>query len=81
MSCITGDYAAGFLGSSEGCAWNMKPFEVRHTSLLNSSLNRLINYISQLIDTPDLKVDRGQGNHVSVEFSILYRVRSRNIGL
>ncbi|KAF8901487.1 heme peroxidase [Gymnopilus junonius] len=27
----------------------------------------------ELIDTPDLKVERGQGNHVSVEFSILYR--------
>ncbi|PPQ84052.1 hypothetical protein CVT26_013955, partial [Gymnopilus dilepis] len=53
MSCIMGDYVAGFLGSSEGCNWNMNAFDV--------------------INTPDLKVDRGQGNHVSVEFNILYR--------
>jgi len=30
MSCITGDYAAGFLGSSEGCNFNMNPFDVSH---------------------------------------------------
>ncbi|PPQ95917.1 hypothetical protein CVT26_016140 [Gymnopilus dilepis] len=53
MSCIMGDYVAGFLGSSEGCNWNMNAFDV--------------------INTPDLKVARGQGNHVSVEFNILYR--------
>jgi hypothetical protein len=53
MSCIMGDYVAGFLGSSEGCNWNMNAFDV--------------------IKTKDLKVDRGLGNHVSVEFNILYR--------
>ena len=28
MSSIMGDYVAGFLGSSEGCNWNMKAFDV-----------------------------------------------------
>ncbi|KAG5648767.1 hypothetical protein DXG03_000115 [Asterophora parasitica] len=53
MSAIMGDYVAGFLGSSEGCNWNMNAFDV--------------------IQGKDLKVERGQGNHVSVEFNILYR--------
>ncbi|KDR73404.1 hypothetical protein GALMADRAFT_142500 [Galerina marginata CBS 339.88] len=53
MSCIMGDYVAGFLGSSEGCNWNMDAFDV--------------------INGKDLKVSRGSGNHVSVEFNILYR--------
>ncbi|KAF5372301.1 hypothetical protein D9615_009236 [Tricholomella constricta] len=53
MSAIMGDYVAGFLGSSEGCNWNMNAFD--------------------LIQTKDLKVERGLGNHVSVEFNILYR--------
>ncbi|RDB14949.1 Psi-producing oxygenase A [Hypsizygus marmoreus] len=53
MSAIMGDYVAGFLGSSEGCNWNMNAFDP--------------------IQTKDLKVERGQGNHVSVEFNILYR--------
>lgn len=29
INSVTGDYAAGFLGSAEGCNWNMKPFDVR----------------------------------------------------
>ena len=29
MSAIMGDYVAGFLGSSEGCNWNMNAFDVR----------------------------------------------------
>ncbi|KAG5636742.1 hypothetical protein H0H81_007000 [Sphagnurus paluster] len=53
MSTILGDYVAGFLGSSEGCNWNMNAFDP--------------------IQTKDLKVERGLGNHVSVEFNILYR--------
>ncbi|KAL0959662.1 hypothetical protein HGRIS_011364 [Hohenbuehelia grisea] len=53
MSMIMGDYVAGFLGSSEGCNWNMNAFDQ--------------------IKTKDLEVPRGQGNHVSVEFNILYR--------
>ena len=28
MSAIMGDYVAGFLGSSEGCNWNMNAFDV-----------------------------------------------------
>jgi linoleate 10R-lipoxygenase len=28
MSLIIGDYVAGFLGISEGSAWNMEPFKV-----------------------------------------------------
>ncbi|KAF5370929.1 hypothetical protein D9615_009815 [Tricholomella constricta] len=53
MSAIMGDYVAGFLGSSEGCNWNMNAFDP--------------------IQTKDLKVQRGLGNHVSVEFNVLYR--------
>ncbi|KAF5368150.1 hypothetical protein D9615_010185 [Tricholomella constricta] len=53
MSAIMGNYVAGFLGSSEGCNWNMDALDV--------------------IDTKSLKVKRGQGNHCSVEFNILYR--------
>ncbi|KAG5644792.1 hypothetical protein DXG03_007613 [Asterophora parasitica] len=56
MSAIMGDYVAGFLGSSEGCNWNMNAFDT--------------------IQTKSLKVDRGLGNHVSVEFNILYRWHS-----
>ena len=29
MSAIMGDYVASFLGSSEGCNWNMNAFDVR----------------------------------------------------
>ncbi|KAG6916804.1 hypothetical protein DXG01_005269 [Tephrocybe rancida] len=53
MSAIMGDYVAGFLGSSEGCNWNMNAFDP--------------------IQTKELEVQRGLGNHVSVEFNILYR--------
>jgi hypothetical protein len=53
MSAIFGDYVAGFLGSSEGCNWNMDAFDV--------------------IKNKDNVVQRGEGNHVSVEFNILYR--------
>ncbi|KAF9477868.1 heme peroxidase [Pholiota conissans] len=53
INSITGDYAAGFMGSAEGCNWNMKPFD--------------------RISTKDLTVPRGQGNHCSVEFNVLYR--------
>ncbi|KAL0959663.1 hypothetical protein HGRIS_011365 [Hohenbuehelia grisea] len=53
MAMIMGDYVAGFLGSSEGCNWNMNAFDQ--------------------IKTKELEVPRGQGNHVSVEFNILYR--------
>jgi len=34
MSAIMGDYVAGFLGSSEGCNWNMNAFDVRYLSTL-----------------------------------------------
>ena len=53
MSAIMGDYVAGFLGSSEGCNWNMNAFDV--------------------IKTKENHVERGLGNHVSVEFNVLYR--------
>ena len=70
MSCIMGDYVAGFLGSSEGCNWNMNAFDVRLSVPPFFQIPKRL----QVINTPDLKVDRGQGNHVSVEFNILYRV-------
>jgi len=53
MSAIMGDYVASFLGSSEGCNWNMNAFDI--------------------INKKNLKVERGQGNQVSVEFNVLYR--------
>lgn len=31
MAAIMGDYVAGFLGSSEGCNWNMNAFDVSGT--------------------------------------------------
>ena len=31
--------------------------------------------VQQLIKNKDLTVERGQGNHVSVEFNVLYRVK------
>lgn len=33
MSLIMGDYVAGFLGLSEGNAWNLDAFDVRFQSL------------------------------------------------
>ncbi|KAJ7160327.1 heme peroxidase [Mycena filopes] len=54
MGLIMSDYVAGFLGLSEGNAWNMNAFDA--------------------IKTKDGKeVERGQGNHCSVEFNVLYR--------
>ncbi|KAJ7133385.1 heme peroxidase [Mycena epipterygia] len=54
MGLIMSDYVAGFLGLSEGNAWNMNAFDP--------------------IKTKDgLEVGRGQGNHCSVEFNVLYR--------
>ena len=34
MSVIMGDYVAGFLGSSEGCNWNMNAFDVRYDPMI-----------------------------------------------
>ncbi|KAJ6585690.1 heme peroxidase [Mycena capillaripes] len=54
MGLIMSDYVAGFLGLSEGNAWNMNAFDP--------------------IKTKDGKeVERGLGNHCSVEFNVLYR--------
>ncbi|KAJ7174160.1 heme peroxidase [Mycena crocata] len=54
MGLIMSDYVAGFLGLSEGNAWNMNAFDA--------------------IKTKDgVEVERGQGNHCSVEFNVLYR--------
>ena len=69
---ITGDYAATFLGSAENCNWNMNPFAVCMVVL--GLLQILIERLSQPIDRDDLVVDRGRGNHCSVEFNMLYRV-------
>jgi len=54
MSLIMGDYVSGFLGLSEGNAWNMNAFDPIKTK-------------------EGLVVTRGQGNHCSVEFNVLYR--------
>ncbi|KAF9258714.1 heme peroxidase [Marasmius fiardii PR-910] len=54
MSLIMGDYVAGFLGLSEGNAWNMNAFD-------------------PIKDKNGSPVERGEGNHCSVEFNVLYR--------
>ncbi|KAF8879290.1 heme peroxidase [Infundibulicybe gibba] len=54
MSLIMGDYVAGFLGLSEGNAWNMNAFD-------------------PIKGKNGVEVTRGQGNHCSVEFNVLYR--------
>ncbi|KAF8209473.1 heme peroxidase [Mycena galopus ATCC 62051] len=53
MGLIMSDYVAGFLGLSEGNAWNMDAFDP--------------------IKTNGQVVERGEGNHCSVEFNVLYR--------
>ncbi|KAF9257706.1 heme peroxidase [Marasmius fiardii PR-910] len=54
MSLIMGDYVAGFLGLSEGNAWNMNAFD-------------------PIKDKNGYPIKRGEGNHCSVEFNVLYR--------
>ncbi|TFK61199.1 heme peroxidase [Pluteus cervinus] len=54
MSLIMGDYVAGFLGLSEGNAWNLPAFD-------------------PITLSGDVVVERGRGNHCSVEFNVLYR--------
>ncbi|TFK63858.1 heme peroxidase [Pluteus cervinus] len=54
MGLIMGDYVAGFLGLSEGNAWNLPAFDP--ITLLNGK-----------------EIERGRGNHCSVEFNVLYR--------
>ncbi|KAL0577572.1 hypothetical protein V5O48_004403 [Marasmius crinis-equi] len=54
MSLIMGDYVAGFLGLSEGNAWNMNAFD-------------------PIKDKNGVECGRGEGNHCSVEFNVLYR--------
>ncbi|TFK61201.1 heme peroxidase [Pluteus cervinus] len=54
MSLIMGDYVAGFLGLSEGNAWNLPAFD-------------------PITLSGGEEVERGRGNHCSVEFNILYR--------
>ncbi|KAG5337783.1 hypothetical protein C0989_008908 [Termitomyces sp. Mn162] len=71
MSAIMGDYVTGFLGMSEGSYWDMKPFDVRVADTARLFASALT--VLQIIQTDDMKVDRGLGNHVSVEFNILYR--------
>jgi hypothetical protein len=64
MSIIMGDYVAGFLGSSEGCNWNMNAFDVGQCSLATwvvangptSSLSKRKSskWIEDLVTTPAL---------------------------
>jgi linoleate 10R-lipoxygenase len=69
-----GDYVSGFLGLSEGNAWNMDAVDVCHK--LVSSFEPLPMTLLQPIKLRNGQVvERGEGNHVSVEFNLLYRVR------
>ena len=70
-----GDYVAGFLGSSEGCNWDMNAFDVSCCHCRRLRPCGTHQGYCQVIDKEELQVPRGQGNHVSVEFNILYRVR------
>ncbi|KAK7036088.1 heme peroxidase [Favolaschia claudopus] len=54
MGLIMSDYVAGFLGLSEGNAWNMNAFD-------------------PIKAKNGVEVERGLGNHCSVEFNVLYR--------
>ncbi|KAH7928581.1 heme peroxidase [Leucogyrophana mollusca] len=54
ISMIMKDYVSGFLGLSEGNAWNMNAFD-------------------PIKFRDGTTVARGEGNHVSVEFNLLYR--------
>ncbi|KAF9039702.1 heme peroxidase [Hymenopellis radicata] len=54
MGLIMSDYVAGFLGLSEGNAWNMNAFD-------------------PIKSKDGIEVERGLGNHCSVEFNVLYR--------
>ena len=76
MSMILGDYVAGFLGlGRDGSTWSMKPFDVR-LRFRNGFHEHMIKPHSQPIKTPlGVPVGRGEGNHCSVEFNLLYRVR------
>ncbi|KAI0071441.1 heme peroxidase [Panus rudis PR-1116 ss-1] len=59
MAMIFGDYVAGFLGlPRDGNSWSMK---LTHSTR------------SQPIKNDGVELSRGEGNHCSVEFNILYR--------
>ncbi|KAG6847554.1 hypothetical protein H0H93_007410, partial [Arthromyces matolae] len=63
MSTVMGDYVTSFLGASEGSDWNMNAFDVGLTDFSST----------RVIKTKEVQVDRGLGNHVSIEFNLLYR--------
>ena len=74
MAMIIGDYAAGFLGLAEGQFWDIPAFDVcdpfQRPGFVLLTLDR-----SQEMRLPNgAIVERGRGNHVSVEFNLLYRV-------
>jgi hypothetical protein len=69
-----GDYVAGFLGLAEGNAWSMNAFDVRQVMFFTVFI---VYPVEQPIKLQNEKVvHRGEGNHVSVEFNLLYRVCS-----
>lgn len=74
MAMIFGDYVGGFLGlPRDGAAWCMNPFDV---SVVSCSLRLYSDPYVQPIKTENGEfLGRGEGNHVSVEFNLLYRVR------
>ena len=73
---IFGDYVSGFLGlARDGSGWSMNPFDV--CGLLYSFFRRKLTvaFIFQPIKMEDGQfLGRGEGNHCSVEFNLLYRV-------
>ena len=70
---IFGDYVAGFLGlGRDGNSWSMNPFDV---SLILVSSTDHFSLAFQPIKTPSgERLGRGEGNHCSIEFNLLYRV-------
>ena len=73
MSMIFGDYVAGFLGlGRDGSSWSMNPFDV---SLILGPSTDHFSFAFQPIMTPSgERLGRGEGNHCSIEFNLLYRV-------
>jgi hypothetical protein len=76
MAMIFGDYVAGFLGlARDGSGWSMDPFEVRFLSVVHVTNHSSDSRVQPIKMDNGEYLGRGEGNHVSVEFNLLYRVR------